>query len=301
MKNTIIVILGQTATGKSDLAVNIAKTLNGEVISADSRQVYTGLDLGSGKITQKEMHGIPHHMLDIANPKRKYNVTKYKKEVDKKIKDILKRNKIPIICGGTGFYIDAITKNIILPEVKPDLKLRKELSTKTELELFKILKKLDKTRAENIDDKNKVRLVRAIEIAKALGKVPAIKKNKTKYQFIKIGLHAPSEFLQEKIKNRLQKRMKIGMVKEVENLKKEGLSFKRLKELGLEYRFIALYLQNKIEKKEMLGLLEKAILQYAKRQMTWFKRDKEIHWIDVSKDQKLQIESDSFSLEIKLE
>ena len=301
MKNKVIVILGQTATGKSDLAVEISKTLNGEIISADSRQVYRGLDLGSGKITEKEKRGVVHHMLDVANPKIKYNVAKYKKEVDKKIKEIIAKNKIPIICGGTGFYIDAITKNIILPEVKPDLKLRKELQNKTAEDLFKMLQKLDKKRASNIDNKNKVRLIRAIEIIKTLGKVPKIKTEKIKYDFIKIGLFAPSEILQERINIRLQKRIKKGMIKEVRNLhEKEKISFKRLEELGLEYRHVALYLQNKINKKEMIESLEKEILQYAKRQMTWFKRDQDIVWIDVSKDQDLKINNDSFSLEIKL-
>lgn len=301
MKNKVIVILGQTATGKSDLAVEISKTLNGEIISADSRQVYRGLDLGSGKITEKEKRGVVHHMLDVASPKIKYNVAKYKKEVDKKIKEIITKNKIPIICGGTGFYIDAITKNIILPEVKPDLKLRKELQNKTAEDLFKMLQKLDKKRASNIDNKNKVRLIRAIEIIKTLGKVPKIKTEKTKYDFIKIGLFAPSEILQERINIRLQKRIKKGMIKEVRDLhEKEKISFKRLEELGLEYRYVAMYLQNKINKKEMIENLEKEILQYAKRQMTWFKRDKDIVWIDVSKDQDLKINNDSFSLEIKL-
>jgi tRNA dimethylallyltransferase len=301
MKNKVIVILGQTATGKSDLAVEISKTLNGEIISADSRQVYRGLDLGSGKITEKEKRGVVHHMLDVANPKIKYNVAKYKKEVDKKIKEIIAKNKIPIICGGTGFYIDAITKNIILPEVKPDLKLRKELQNKSTEELFKMLQKLDKTRASNIDSKNKVRLIRAIEIIKTLGKVPKIKTAKIKYDFIKIGLFAPSEILQERINIRLQKRIKKGMIKEVRDLyEKEKISFKRLEELGLEYRHVALYLQNKINKKEMIENLEKEILQYAKRQMTWFKRDKDIIWLDVSKDQNLKINNDSFSLEINL-
>ncbi len=301
MKNKVIVILGQTATGKSDLAVEISKTLNGEIISADSRQVYRGLDLGSGKITEKEKRGVVHHMLDVASPKIKYNVVKYKKEVDKKIKEIIAKNKIPIICGGTGFYIDAITKNIILPEVKPDLKLRKELQNKTAEDLFKMLQKLDKKRASNIDNKNKVRLIRAIEIIKTLGKVPKIKTKKIKYDFVKIGLFAPSEILQEKINIRLQKRIKKGMIKEVQDLhEKEKISFKRLEELGLEYRHVALYLQNKINKKEMVENLEKEILQYAKRQMTWFKRDQDIIWIDVSKDQDLKINNDSFSLEIKL-
>src|SRR3989338_11167961 len=145
-KKKVIVILGQTATGKSDLAVNIARKINGEIISADSRQVYKKLDIGTGKISKKEMKGIPHHLLDIAKTKAKFTVTLYKKLAEEKIKEIIGRNKIPIICGGTGFYIDAITKGINFPEGPPNNKLRKILNKKSVLELFKILKKFDISR-----------------------------------------------------------------------------------------------------------------------------------------------------------
>jgi len=278
----VIVILGQTATGKSDLAVKIAKKLDGEVISADSRQVYTGLDLGTGKITEKEMQGIPHHLLDVANPKNKFSVSEYKKLADQKIKEIISRGKIPIICGGTGFYIDAVVNNIVFPEVPPNENLRKILNKKSAEELFKMLQKLDKVRAKNIDSKNKVRLIRAIEIAKALGKVPKITQATPRHEFIKIGLFLPVNILKEKINKRLLARIKNGMLKEMENLHKKGLSWKRMEELGLEYRYVALYLQKKISKEEIIQKLNSEIYKYAKRQMTWFKRDKEIKWFDAS-------------------
>jgi len=282
-KSKIIVILGQTATGKSDLAVKIAKKVNGEVISADSRQVYKGLNLGTGKITKKEMHGIPHYLLDVASAKNKFTVVNYKKLTDKKIKEIITRGKVPIICGGTGFYIDAVVKNIIFPEVLPNEKLRKILNKKTTEELFKMLKKLDTRRAKNIDPKNRVRLIRAIEIAKKLGRVPKTKHQKPIYQFLKIGLYMPLNLLKEKINKRLLSRIKSGMIKEIQNLHKKGLSWKRMEELGLEYRYVALYLQNKITKQEMLEKLNSEIFKYAKRQMTYFKRDPEIKWFDASK------------------
>lgn len=177
-KPWIIVILGQTATGKSDLAVKIALRLrsgsstqkqSGEIISADSRQVYKNLDIGTGKISKQKMRGVPHHLLDVANPKRKFTVAEYKKLADKKTEEIISRGNIPIICGGTGFYIDAITKGTIFPEVPPNPKLRKTLYKKSAPELFKMLEKIDKSRAKNIKNKNelnnKVRLIRAIEIA----------------------------------------------------------------------------------------------------------------------------------------
>ena len=181
-KPFVISIVGPTSSGKTGFSIELAKKLkkigiNSEIVSADSRQVYKGLDLLSGKVTKKEMSGVPHHMLDVANPKKTYSVSLYKKDAERKINEILSRGNLPIIVGGTGFYIDAITKGVVLPQVAPDKNLRDKLSNKTEKELFSMLKKLDKNRAETIDFKNKVRLIRAIEIANSIGKVPKTKSN----------------------------------------------------------------------------------------------------------------------------
>lgn len=280
IKPKVLVILGPTAVGKSNLAVEIARQYNGEVISADSRQVYTGLDIGTGKITKKEMRGVPHHLLDVVNPKKVYSVELWKKHTEIALKDILSRSKLPIICGGTGFYIQSIVDNIILPDVPTDPTLRKELSLKTAEELFIILKKLDPKRAKNIDSKNPVRLIRAIEIAMTLGTVPKAKKVKSEYDFIQIGLTLPLETLRQKIHTRLLSRMKKGMLAEAQKLHREGLPYKRMDALGLEYRYLALYLQNKITKQEMLERLDIEIGQYARRQMQWFKRDDRIKWFE---------------------
>lgn len=282
-KPKIIVILGQTATGKSDFAIQIAKKIGGEVISADSRQVYKGMNLGTGKITKKEMLGIPHHMLDVVSPKKVFSASDFKKLADKKIKEILARSKTPIICGGTGFYIDAIVNGTIFPEVEPNLTLRASLAKKSTNTLFKMLMTLDPIRAKDIDSKNPVRLIRAIEIAKTLGKVPKISAN-SKYDVVKIGLTLPGETLKERIRTRLLARIKKGMLKEIENLHKGGLSWKRMNDLGLEYRYGALYLQGKINKEEMIEKLHIEIWHYAKRQKTWFKRDKSTIWTDPRKD-----------------
>jgi tRNA dimethylallyltransferase len=279
IKSKIIVVLGQTATGKSDFAVELAKKVGGEIISADSRQVYKGMDLGTGKITKKEMRGIPHYLLDVASPKKVFSVSDFKKLADKKIEDIIARGKTPIICGGTGFYIDAVVDGNILPEVPPNKKLRSTLEKKSPEKLLEILKKFDKSRAKNIDAKNKVRLIRAIEIAKALGKVPKIK-SQSKYEVTKIGLTLPDEILKDKIKNRLLARIKKGMLREIKKLHESGVSWKRMEMLGLEYRYGALYLQSKISKQEMIEKLNTEIWHYAKRQKTWFKRDKNTNWID---------------------
>jgi tRNA dimethylallyltransferase len=288
-RSKVIVILGQTATGKSNLAVKIARKIKGlnrsnklvgrtsrnevlgEIISADSRQVYKGLNIGTGKITKKEMKGIPHYLMDIANPKNRFTVTEYKKLAESKIKEIISRGKTPIICGGTGFYIDAITKGIIFPEVPPNEKLRKILSKKDAIALFHTLQKLDPERAKNIDPKNKVRLIRAIEIIKALGKVPKIKEIKPKYKFIKIGLFLPLKKLKKRVEKRVKSMFKKGLLNEINKLKKAGISENRLKEFGFEYY------EPTYEK------VVNETLKYAKRQMVWFKRDKKIKWFDASK------------------
>ena len=275
-KPFVISIVGPTSSGKTGFSIELAKKLkkigiNPEIVSADSRQVYKGLDLLSGKVTKKEMSGVPHHMLDVANPKKTYSVSLYKKDAERKINEILSRGNLPIIVGGTGFYIDAITKGVVLPQVAPDKNLRDKLSNKTEKELFSMLKKLDKNRAETIDFKNKVRLIRAIEIANSIGKVPKTKSN-PRYEVETIYLDLEDGVLKEKIKQRIISRIKSGMIKEAENLHKKGLSWKRMEGLGLECRFVSQYLQGKISKQEMIESLEKATWQYVKRQRTWFKR-----------------------------
>ena len=282
MKPKILVILGPTATGKSDLAVDLALKFNGEIISADSRQVYKGMDLGTGKITKNEMLGVPHYMLDIVNPKTVYNVAKYKARADKIIADIIKRGKLPIICGGTGFYIDSVVKNITLPDVPPNDKLREKLEKESIEKLLKLLNKLDPEISKTIDSKNKRKIIRAIEIAKVLGKVPPIK-TESRYDAIQIGLIAPDQILKERIFKRLVKRIDIGMLKEGQRLHKQGLSFKRMEALGLEYRYMARYLSGQITKEQMITELNSKIWQFARRQKTWFKRNKQIYWFDIIK------------------
>ena len=283
INNKIIVILGQTATGKSDFAVEIAKVIGGEIISADSRQVYRGMDLGTGKITKKEMLGVPHYLLDIINPSKVFTVSDFQKRGFKEIKEISDKGKVPIICGGTGFYIDAIVNGTIFPDVPPNKNLRDGLSKKTTQQLFKMLEGLDKDRAKNIDSNNPVRLIRAIEIAKALGKVPSINTNNSRFKVLKIGLTLPSEILKERITTRLLSRVKKGMIKEIENLHKDGLSWRRMFSFGLEYRYVSLFLQNKLSKSEMIEKLNTEIWHFAKRQNTWFKRDSNTIWIDPRK------------------
>lgn len=279
MSNKIIVILGPTASGKSALSVKIAKKRNGEIISADSRQVYKGLNIGTGKITKKEMRGVPHYCLDIVSPKKIFTVADFKKYAEKAIETIFAKNKTPIIVGGTGLYIQAVVDNIVLPEVKPDWKLRKKLEKKTTEKMFAMLKKLDPERAETIDAKNPRRLIRAIEIAKSLGKVPNLEASPPSWEMVQIGIKLSDDKLKENINKRLVYRLKKGMIAEAKKLHSLGLSWKRMNELGLEYRYMAKFLKGEISKKEMTEKLKTEIWRYAKRQMTWFKKDRRIKWI----------------------
>lgn len=294
--NKIIVILGPTSSGKSAVAISLAKKFQGEIISADSRQVYRGLDIGTGKEPgewdiKKKVYisqNIPHYLIDNVSSRTEYNAAKFKKDYDKIIADILKRGKLPIVCGGTGFWIKALVDNIAYPEVAPDWKLREKLNKKSAETLFKELQKLDHQRAKTIDQKNPVRLIRAIEICKALGSVPNTE-NQTlanKYQFLQIGISLSKEKLYQNIEKRLRDRFEKGMIEEVEKLHfKNKISWKKLESFGLGYKLIPQYLRKEIVTKE--ELFEKVLQSekdYAKRQMTWFQKDKRIIWIEKYKD-----------------
>jgi tRNA dimethylallyltransferase len=280
-KPLALVVLGPTASGKSTLAVELAREFDGEVISADSRQVYRDLDIGSGKITKAEMAGVPHHLLDLADPRETFTVADYQKLAREKMAEILARGRLPIICGGTGFYIQSMVDNLALPEVPPDEMLRVRLLTFSTDELFEKLKELDPKRAETIDRNNPHRLIRAIEIATALGQVPPkLKDTECPLNFVQIGLNPKPELLRQKIHDRLFSRLDTGMIGEAKALHAAGLSWERMEALGLEYRYLARLLQNKITREEFETELELAIWHYAKRQLTWFKRDQTIKWVN---------------------
>ncbi|HVU06774.1 MAG TPA: tRNA (adenosine(37)-N6)-dimethylallyltransferase MiaA [Candidatus Paceibacterota bacterium] len=291
----IVAIVGPTATGKSDLAVAIARRFDGEVISADSRQVYRSLDIGAGKITRREMKGVPHHLLDVANPKGdRYTVEKFKRDGAAALADILSRGKLPIICGGTGFYIDALIWDEQFPAVPPNKALRAKLAKKSAEALMRELKRLDPRRAKTMDPHNKVRIIRAIEIAHALGEVPKQKRIQ-RYETLFIGLETDKEMLRKRIHDRLMKRMRgEKMLREVESLRKKGVSWKRLHDFGLEYRYLALILQEKSSKEAALAALEQDIAHFAKRQMTWFRRNPDIRWFPLGSAQKIEREVNGF-------
>ncbi len=275
----LIVIVGPTASGKSELAVNLAKKLNGEIISADSRQIYRGLDIGTAKPTKKEMRGIPHHLMDVAGPEKVFTVFDFKKLAEKKIQETVRRGKIPIIVGGTGFWIDALVFDMEFPRVLPNQKFRRELSKKSAAELLEILRKLDPYRAKTVEQKNPRRLIRAIEITRALGYVPKLFKKESPYNVLWIGLNPKEKLLKKRIARRADTMITRGLIQETKKLLKGGVGKKRIRELGFEYRAALNYIEGKISRKEFHSDIMKETRQYTRRQMVWFKKNKEIHWL----------------------
>lgn len=342
----IVVIVGPTASGKSDLGIKIAQKIGGEIISADSRQVYRGMDIGTGKVPRDRIkklripdsglknrglnsqfvirnsdyysEGIRHHLLDVASPKKQFTADDFKKLGEKAIKEIVAKGKIPVIVGGTGFYVDILLDRMAVAPVPPNKKLRAELEKQSAEQLFKRLSALDPQRSKTIDRYNKRRLVRALEIVMTTKKssfttnylLPA-----TNYQLLWLGLKPKN--LEKRIEKRLDQRLKPsfakatagkrGMIKEIEELHKQGVSWKRLDSFGLEYRWVSKWLINKLripnyglktksvnskfvirnsefKKSDEYQILLNEIIKYSKRQMTWFKRNKDIHWINNKKE-----------------
>ncbi len=289
-KPKAIAIVGPTASGKTALSIALATYFNGEVISADSRQVYRGLDIGSAKVTAKEMGDVSHHLIDIADPTTVYTGAEFKRDGDIALTLITNRGKLPIVAGGSFFYLELLKGTMSSAPVPPNPSLRAELEQKTAMELFAELSKLDPKRAEVIDADNPRRLIRALEIIASVGTVPEVPIFELPYDWLTIGIDVPVDILNERIHTRIIDRLKIGMIEEVENLHKNGLSWERLETIGLEYRYIAYYLQNKLTRDEMIEQLTNKSRQFAKRQRVWLKRDKSIHWLPFPADTKTAVE-----------
>ncbi|MCB9815789.1 tRNA (adenosine(37)-N6)-dimethylallyltransferase MiaA [Candidatus Nomurabacteria bacterium] len=277
-KPKVIAIVGPTASGKTSLSIDIAKKFNGEVISADSRQVYTGLNIGSGKVTTEEMDGVPHHLLDVTAPTNVYTAADWQRDAQAALLDIQKRGLCPVIAGGSFFYLDQLRGKSSTAPVEPNEQLRGELELLPAEALFEKLQIADPARAETIDAHNKRRIIRALEIVDALGSVPTETSPESPYDWLVLGVDLSKETLHSNIHIRLIERMKDGMVDEAKRLHAEGVSFERMNDLGLEYRYLAKLLKGELPEDEMVTELETKIRQFAKRQMTWLKRDDEIEW-----------------------
>ena len=280
MKTNVLIIVGPTASGKSALAVELARKFNGEIISADSRQVYKGLNIGTGKITKREMKDVPHHLLDVVSPKKTFSADDFVQSARSAIEKIAMNKKLPIVVGGTGFYIDALTGRIALPNVPPNKKLRTQLEKKSPAQLFALLKKEDPLRAKTIEPHHKRRLIRALEITAALGGVPQNNDLRSRYDVFWIGIVPPVKELEKKIAIRLFARIRGGMIAEAKGLHARGLSYKRMEELGLEYRSLARLLQGTITRAQMIEELKRASRKYAIRQIRYWKRNKDIKWFE---------------------
>ena len=280
----LIVILGTTACGKSGLGVELAKHVGGEIVSADSRQVYRGLDLGTGKVTAEEMDGVPHHLLDVVSPNQSYSVAEFQRDAYAAIDGTLARGKIPLLVGGTGLYVRAVAEGYAFPESQPNPALRAELEGRSTEELYAMFRAQTGHPLSGGEDKNRRRLVRTMEkllSGDSLTESPRA----PRYEVLQLGMTYPRDVLCRRIDERLQRRLDDGMIEEVARLRAEGASDAFLEGLGLEYRYILWYLTGKLSSRdELFDELGRAIKRFAKRQMVWFKKDRDVLWLDTEGD-----------------
>ena len=281
MKPKLVVIEGTNASGKSGLGVALAANYGGEVVSADSRQVFRGLDLGSGKITPEEMQGVRHHLIDIAEPNEFFSMHDFQHLAYEAVDDVRARGRTPFLVGGTGLYVASVTDGYVMSDTEPDLEYRAYLETMDTPKLYEMLREL---RPEmEIDEKNRNRVMRQLE--KIHDGDDHSAPNAPRYDCLKLGVTWPRPVLRARIDERLDRRLEQGMIEEVQGLLDRGASVEFLKKLGLEYRFITQYLIGEIpDRNEMVELLRTAIKQFAKRQTTWFRRDRDIQWLDMAGD-----------------
>ena len=277
----VVAVVGTNASGKSALGVELAKRYGAEIISADSRQVFRGLDLGSGKITPEEMQGVPHHLIDVREPNEFFSMADFQRMSYAAIDGILARGRLPMIVGGTGLYVDSVLDGYLLSDREPDLAYRAELEKLTTPQLYDML--LTLLPDAQVDRNNRNRVMRMIErIHDGDDAVPG---KQPRYRSLRLGVSWPREVLAQRIDERLKMRVEQGMIEEVQGLMDRGATKEFLLGLGLEYRFITQYLTGAIpDRDEMLRLLAIAIKQFAKRQMTWFRRNPDIVWLDMAGD-----------------
>lgn len=279
MNNRVIAVVGATASGKTSYAMELAKKINGEIISADSRLVYKGMDIGTAKPTIDEMQEIPHYMIDVVEPEYNYSVGLYVKEAKKHITDIISRGKVPIVVGGTGLYFRVLLENYDLPDVKPDYELRKELSSYSYEELLEMLTKLDEKAANSVEKNDKKKLIRYIEIIKLAGKpldlVRGVKEKEFNVEWV--GLNFPREILYDRINKRVDLMIEQGLIDETKKLlQKHGRISNITDTIG--YREVLSYLDGELSLDEAKDKLKQNTRNYAKRQLTWFRKNEQINW-----------------------
>ena len=283
-KPKLIVVLGPTACGKSDLGVKLAKKYNGEIVSADSRQIYRGMDLGTGKITTEEMDGVPHHMLDVLDPGQSYSVVQYQQGACTALDDIVSRGRLPFLVGGTGLYLRAVSEGYVFNGPPPDQALRTELEA---MDMDTLRKQLTDHGVELNEDSyhNRPRLVRHLEKIRTGVDPHAEIPRQARYDVLNLGVSFDRETICDRIDLRLIRRLDNGMIEEVDRLRQQGVSDQFMEGLGLEYRYITRYLRGELTSEaDLIDELGRAIKRFAKRQVSWFKKDKDVHWLDMSAD-----------------
>lgn len=292
MKKPLVVLTGPTAVGKTKLSIDLAKALGGEIISADSMQVYKHMDIGSAKITEKEMDGVPHHLIDVLSPFEEFHIVRFQELAKKAVEDIYSRGRIPVFVGGTGFYIQAVTKDIDFTEGEEDKEYREELSRlaaeKGNEFLHEMLRNIDPKSAEEIHANNVKRVIRALEFYKENG-FPISqhneeqKQNETPYNLAYFVLNAPRELLYERIDRRVDEMMENGLMEEVQKLKDMGCRRDMTSMQGLGYKEILSFLEGEVPLEEAVRILKRDTRHFAKRQLTWFRRESDVIWLDKDK------------------
>ena len=294
-KPKVIVICGPTASGKTSLSIELAKKINGEIISSDSMQIYKDMDIGTAKPSKEEMQGIKHYLLDFVEPSQRYSVADFKKDAEKAIEEILSKGKVPIVVGGTGLYVDSLIYGIEYQDIQFDAQYRTELEKRAEQEglekLYEEAKKIDPQAIEKISSNDKKRILRILEIYRATGKNKTeqeaeSRKNGVKYDYKVFAINMDREKLYERINKRVDIMIEQGLIQEVETLLKKYDEFPTAMQ-GLGYKEVVEYLQGKTSKEEMIDKIKMETRRYAKRQITWFKKNKQTIWIGPQDLQKI--------------
>lgn len=289
-KRPLVIITGPTASGKTALSIELAKQIGGEIISADSMQVYRHMDIGSAKVTKEEMDGVPHHLIDVLEPSEEFNVVRFQEMARKAMEGIYERGKIPIIAGGTGFYIQALLYDIDFTETDENNSIREELEQKARTEgaavLHDMLREIDPESAEAIHENNVKRVIRAIEFYRQTGKKISDhnrqeREKSSPYQFLYYVIDLPRELLYSRIEQRVDQMVEQGLVEEVKALQAMGCTRDMVSMQGLGYKEILDYLNGQLTLDEAVYVLKRDTRHFAKRQLTWFRRERDVRWLEL--------------------
>lgn len=287
MNDKLFILMGPTAVGKTSISIDLAKKLNGEIISADSMQIYKYMDIGTAKVKPYEMNGVPHYLIDIIYPDENFTVSDYKRMATKYIKKINLENKLPIVVGGTGLYINSLVYKLNFASVPPNEEVRRKLDIFDNEHLHAKLLEVDINSGERISINDRKRIIRALEIWEVSGKTPSefnknFREETDEYDLVMVCLNMDREKLYQRINDRVDIMIEEGLVEEVKNILNMGYNKDLVSMQGIGYKEIILYLENKINLDEAINIIKQGSRNYAKRQLTWFKRDNRIKWIDIN-------------------